>query len=92
MKKTTKGYLIMYVSSTLGQLVCCMYLYSLLVNYYTEITKKSKPSVFVIDILQVLARLRLWVWGEMSIDGLYFLPSGKRDVVWTKFLLINILV
>lgn len=33
----------------------------------------------------------MWVWGEMSIDGLYFLPSGKkkkktkkRDVVWTK--------
>lgn len=24
-KKNTKGYLIMYVSSTLGQLVCCMY-------------------------------------------------------------------
>lgn len=53
------GYLIMYVSSTLGQLVCCMYLYSLLVNYSTEITKKSKPSIFVIDILQVLAILRL---------------------------------
>lgn len=64
-------------------------MYSLLVNYYTEITKKSKPSIFVIDILQVLARLGMWVWGEMSIDGLYFLPSGKkkkkkRDVVWTK--------
>lgn len=36
-----------------------MYLYSLLVNYYTEITKKSKPSIFVIDILQVSARLDL---------------------------------
>lgn len=55
-----------------------MYLYSLLVNYSTEITKKSKPSIFVIDILQVLARLILWVCGEMSIDGLYFLPSGKH--------------
>lgn len=61
-----------------------MYLYSLLVNYYIEITKKSKPSIFVIDILQVLARLSMWVWCEMSIDGLYFLPSGKHDVVWTK--------
>lgn len=69
-----------------------MYLYSLLVNSSTEITKKSKPSIFVIDILQVLARLTVRVWGEMSIDGLYFLPSGKCDVVWTKFLLINILV
>lgn len=54
-----------------------MYLYSLLVNYYTEVTKKSKPSVFVIGILQVLARLGLWVWGEMSIDGLYFLTLWK---------------
>lgn len=36
-----------------------MYLYILLVNYYTEITKKSKPSVFVIGILQVSARLDL---------------------------------
>lgn len=62
---------------------------SLLVNDYTEITKKSKPSVFVTDILQVFTRLGLGAWGEMSIDGLYFLPSGKRDVVWTKLLLIH---
>lgn len=28
-------------------------------NYNTEVTKKSKPSIFLIDILQVLARLGL---------------------------------